>query len=103
MTQAGIPFEEVMVRFDSFGPDSHFKATVGAINPAGTVPVLVDGDLAVWDTMAIAEYLAERFPERAVAARRRRPGTRAQHQRRDARRLHRAAQPLHHEHRGRPA
>ncbi|WP_038217907.1 glutathione S-transferase family protein [Xenophilus azovorans] len=66
MTQAGIPFEEVMVRFDSFGPDSHFKATVGAINPAGTVPVLVDGDLAVWDTMAIAEYLAERFPERAL-------------------------------------
>jgi len=66
MKQAGIPFEEVMVHFDSFDADSAFKATVGALNPAGTVPVLVDGDLAVWDTLAIAEYLAERFPERAL-------------------------------------
>ena len=66
LKQAGIPFEEVMVRFDSFDADSAFKATVKALNPTGTVPVLVDGDLAVWDTLAIAEYVAERFPDKAL-------------------------------------
>ena len=66
LRQAGIPFEEVMVRFDSFDGDSAFKATVKALNPNGTVPVLVDGELAVWDTLAIAEYVAERFPDRAL-------------------------------------
>lgn len=67
MRQAGIEFEERLVRFDSFAPDSEFKRTVGAINPTGKVPCLVDreagGGLAVWDTLAIAEYLAECFPE----------------------------------------
>ena len=59
----GLPVEEVMVRFDSFEPDSRFKQTLGALTPTGKVPLLVDGTLAVWDTLAIAEYLAERFPE----------------------------------------
>jgi len=63
MRQFGIDFEEVMVRFDGFSPDSIFKKRIGEISPAGQVPVLVDADLAVWDTLAIAEYLAERFPE----------------------------------------
>ena len=62
MTQAGIPFDEVMLRFDAFSPGSKFKSEVERINPAGRVPVLVDDGLAVWDTLAIAEYLAERFP-----------------------------------------
>jgi glutathione S-transferase len=64
MTQAGIPFEEVMVRFDAFLPGSKFKTEVERLNPAGRVPVLVDDGFAVWDTLAIAEYLAERFPEK---------------------------------------
>ena len=64
LRQAGIPFEEVMVRFDAFGADSVFKSTLASVTPVGKVPVLVDGDLAIWDTLAIAEYLAERFPER---------------------------------------
>ncbi len=64
MTQAGIPFEEVMVRFDAFAPGSKFKTEVARLNPAGRVPVLVDDGLAVWDTLAIAEYLAERFPDK---------------------------------------
>ncbi len=63
MTQAGIDFEEVMVRFDGFGADSQFKRSLAGITPVGQVPVLVDGDLVVWDTLAIAETLAERFPE----------------------------------------
>lgn len=62
MRQAGIPFEEVKLRFDSFAPDSQFKTALAQVSPAGTVPVLVDESFAVWDTLAIAEYLAERFP-----------------------------------------
>jgi glutathione S-transferase len=64
MRQTGLDFEEVSVRFDGFSPDSNFKQRVLEINPAGKVPVLLDGDLAVWDTLAIAEYLAERFAQR---------------------------------------
>jgi hypothetical protein len=43
LTQAGIEFEEVMVRFDAFTPDSQFKTTIGKLNPVAKVPVLVDG------------------------------------------------------------
>jgi glutathione S-transferase len=66
LTQAGIPFQEVMLRFDSFEADTTFKRAVLAVNPAGKVPVLVDAaaapEIVVWDTLAIAEYLAERSP-----------------------------------------
>jgi glutathione S-transferase len=62
LKQAGIPFEEVKIRFDSFEKDSGFKDRVLKVNPAGRVPALVDEGLAVWDTLAIAEYLAEKFP-----------------------------------------
>jgi glutathione S-transferase len=61
-----IPFEEVMVRFDGFTPDSKFKTTLTPVSPLGKVPVLEDDGLVVWDTLAIAEYLAERHPERAL-------------------------------------
>ncbi len=71
LKQAGIEFTEHMVRFDSFAPDSHFKHTLANHNPVGKVPVLLDNThlsasgqpLAVWDTLAIAEYVAERFPD----------------------------------------
>jgi glutathione S-transferase len=43
MTHFGLPFEEVLVRFDSFDPGSRFKAVVGALAPTGKVPLLVDG------------------------------------------------------------
>ena len=66
MRQAGIAFDEVMLRFDSFSASSRFKTEVARVSPAGRVPVLVDDGLAVWDTLAIAEYLAERFPERSL-------------------------------------
>ena len=66
MRQAGIAFDEVMVRFDAFDADSDFKRALKDVNPVGKVPVLVDGDLAIWDTLAIAEYLAERFPNKAL-------------------------------------
>jgi glutathione S-transferase len=66
LTQAGIPFEEVMVRFDSFDADSTFKKTLTALSPTAKVPLLVDGQLAVWDTLAIAEYLAEQYPDKQL-------------------------------------
>ena len=62
LKQAGIDFEEVMVRFDSFDGGSAFKQTIESVSPVGRVPVLVDDGLAVWETLAIAEYLAEKFP-----------------------------------------
>ena len=64
LKQRGIPFEEVKVRFDSFDSGSAFRQTMDALTPAGKVPVLVDDSLVVWDTLAIAEYLAEKFPEK---------------------------------------
>ncbi|TXC66807.1 glutathione S-transferase family protein [Piscinibacter aquaticus] len=66
MQQAGIPFEEVLVRFDAFTPDSAFKQRPAGLTPAGRVPVLIDDGFTVWDTLAIAEYLAERFPEKRL-------------------------------------
>jgi glutathione S-transferase len=77
MRQAGIPFEEVMVRFDGFTPQSQFKQRIGALNPAGKVPILVDDGLVVWDTLAIAEYVAERFPEHQLWPRERAARARA--------------------------
>lgn len=66
LRQAGIAFEEVRLRFDSFDPSSSFKAQISRVNPAGKVPVLDDDGFVVWDTLAIAEYLAERFPDRQL-------------------------------------
>jgi glutathione S-transferase len=66
MKQSGIPFEEKMVRFDSFDVNSVFKKELRTVNPIGKVPVLVDDGFAVWDTLAIAEYLAERFPDKQL-------------------------------------
>ncbi|WP_291990142.1 glutathione S-transferase family protein [Candidatus Accumulibacter sp. ACC007] len=66
LRQAEIPFEEVMLRFDSFTPDSRFKTELARHSPAGRVPVLVDDGFAVWDTLAIAEYVAEKYPDRQL-------------------------------------
>lgn len=57
MKHLGIEFEEVLV---PFGPDS--GAAFRAFSPTGKVPCLVDGGLTVWDSLAIAEYLAEHQP-----------------------------------------
>jgi glutathione S-transferase len=66
LRQAGIAFEEEVVRFDSFDADSRFKQTLSSLTPTAKVPVLVDDDLAIWDTLAIAEYLAEQYPEKKL-------------------------------------
>ncbi|PTT23940.1 glutathione S-transferase [Acidovorax sp. HMWF029] len=67
LKQAGIPFEEVRVRFDSFEADSEFKRVMAPVSPTGKVPVLVDDNgLVVWDTLAIAEYVAETWPDKQL-------------------------------------
>jgi glutathione S-transferase len=67
MRQFEIPFDEVMVRFDDFEAGaSAFKRRIAEVTPTGRVPVLVDDGFAVWDTLAIVEYLAERFPQHAL-------------------------------------
>ena len=63
MRHFGLAFEEVALRLDSFAADSDFKRAILAVNPTGKVPALQDGDLLVWDSLAIAEYLAEKFPQ----------------------------------------
>ena len=56
----GIPFEEHIHYFiGGYGQNPHFKA----FNPAGMVPCLQDGDLTIWESLAIIEYLAESFPQ----------------------------------------
>jgi glutathione S-transferase len=53
---AGAPFDTVQVSLDSVGEN----AATRAYSPSRRVPVLHDGDVVVWDSLAIAEYLAER-------------------------------------------
>jgi glutathione S-transferase len=59
MTVAGIPFEETVVSLD----DPDFKARVGQHSGTGKVPVLIDGEVRIWESLAILEYVAETHPE----------------------------------------
>jgi len=59
MKAAGIPFEEVLVPL--YGPGSAEK--ILQYSPAGKVPILHDGNFAVWDSLAILEYVAEKYPD----------------------------------------
>ena len=55
LKQAGMPFEEI--RLDIYRPDA--RAEILKYSPSGKVPCLFDGDLRIWDSLAICEYLAE--------------------------------------------
>jgi glutathione S-transferase len=66
LRQAGIPFVERRLRLD-WNADSPFKRTLLAIAPSGRVPLLVEDDgFAVWDSLAIAETVAELHPEKRL-------------------------------------
>jgi glutathione S-transferase len=66
MRQAGIAFEEIRLRFDAFTPDSAFHRALAQHTPAAKVPVLLIDGFAVWDTLAIAEALADHHPQLAL-------------------------------------
>src|ERR1700742_1652295 len=56
--RAGLAFDEVMIQLRQENtPDE-----VDKVSPSGKIPVLVDGDLTVWDSLAICEYLADKAP-----------------------------------------
>lgn len=57
LRHAGIDFVEERISFNA--PD--FTARVQRYSPVGKVPVLVDGEIVVWDSLAIVEYVAEKY------------------------------------------
>lgn len=62
MKQAGIPFEEKVVLFETPG----WRDSILAWSPSARVPSLKHGELAVWDSLAICEYVADLFPEKQL-------------------------------------
>ncbi len=58
----GVPFEEQVIPLDQPSTAEEIRKH----SPSGRVPVLVDGDTVVWDSLAICEHLAERFPDRKL-------------------------------------
>jgi len=62
MRHLEIPFEEILIPLDL--PET--KAHILSHSPGGKVPILKDGDITVWESLAILEYLAEKFPDRGV-------------------------------------
>ncbi len=62
MRQAGIGFDEIRVSLYEEGA----KRKLLQYSATGKVPVLKDGDLTIWDSLAICEYLAEKHPEKRL-------------------------------------
>lgn len=60
LKKAGAPFTETLVELRR---DTLTTAAISPHSPSGLVPVLKDGAVTVWDSLAICEYLAERFPD----------------------------------------
>ena len=66
MRQLALPFEERRLRLDFHAPGSSFKRELAQLGAAGRVPVLLDEGFAIWDSLAIVEYLHGRFPAAGV-------------------------------------
>ncbi|MSP48016.1 MAG: glutathione S-transferase family protein [Alphaproteobacteria bacterium] len=59
LKKTGIAFEEIVIPLDR--PET--RAEIFKHSPSGFVPTLKDDELTVWESLAICEYLAERFPD----------------------------------------
>ncbi len=62
LKQTGIPFEEL--RIPLYTQTS--KRDIRRHSPSGKVPALEDGGITIWDSLAICEYLAERYPNKGL-------------------------------------
>ncbi|MFV0297240.1 MAG: glutathione S-transferase family protein [Hyphomicrobiaceae bacterium] len=62
MRSKGIAFDETVIPL--YQVDS--KARILDVSPAGKMPCLVDGEIKVWESLAIIEYLAERYPDKGI-------------------------------------
>ena len=62
LREAGIDFEEQRIPLDLDGS----AAEIARYSPSGRVPVLILGEQPVWDTLAIAETVAEKWPEKEL-------------------------------------
>lgn len=62
LTQSEIPFTEIVIPLREAGS----KEKVLQFSPAGKVPILLHGDLKIWESIAIAEYIADLFPEKKL-------------------------------------
>jgi glutathione S-transferase len=60
LKHTGAPFKETVIELRQAGVT---EAQIARHSPSGQVPVLKDGELIVWDSLAICEYLAEKFPD----------------------------------------
>lgn len=59
LKHVGVPFEEVRIPLNT--PETHER--LSQYSPSGRVPVLLDGSVTIWESLAICEYVAERFPQ----------------------------------------
>jgi glutathione S-transferase len=59
LKQTGASFEDAVIPLD----EATTRATILRHSPSGKVPALQHGELVIWESLAIGEYLAERFPE----------------------------------------
>ncbi|QRM53485.1 glutathione S-transferase family protein [Sinorhizobium sp. BG8] len=62
MTAAGVSFEDVVIPFDFPAGNPEFHK----FSPTGRVPVLKHGDISVWESLAIIEYVAELYPDAGI-------------------------------------
>lgn len=62
LKQFHIPFEEIVIPLDC--PDTHER--ILKYSPTGNCPVMIEGATVVWESLAILEYVAEKYPEKTI-------------------------------------